>query len=61
VIYDLLGRKLKTLMDADQKPGNYTIIWDAQDEQEQACASGIYFGLFTINNKTFIRKMILLR
>ncbi len=37
-IYDILGRKLKTLVDAKQKVGEYNVIFDATE-----FASGIYY------------------
>jgi hypothetical protein len=37
-IYDILGRKLETLVNEIQQPGSQSVIWDAED-----MPSGIYF------------------
>lgn len=37
-VYDLLGRKIKTLIDEEQLPGYYRIEWDAGN-----LPSGVYF------------------
>ena len=55
-VYDLLGRKLETLVNSNQNAGSYNMIWDASER-----SSGIYFckikaGEFSIN-----RKMVLLK
>ncbi len=41
-IYDVLGQKVKTLIDQHQPAGYYTIGWDGTNEQGQVLASGIY-------------------
>ncbi len=42
-IYNLMGKKVRTLL-ADQKPaGHFEVQWDGRDEWDQAVASGIYF------------------
>ena len=38
VVYDVLGREVATLLNENQKPGNYEFEWDATDH-----SSGIYF------------------
>ena len=55
-VYDIAGRKVATLVDKNQMPGNYAVEWDAKN-----MASGIYF--YTIHSKPFTktRKLILLK
>jgi hypothetical protein len=38
VVYDLLGRKVATMVNEAQRPGNDEVSWDASDH-----VSGIYF------------------
>ena len=42
-VYDLLGRHVRTLVEADQPPGTYNIEWDGRDAGGQPVASGTYF------------------
>jgi hypothetical protein len=55
-IYDILGRRIKTLVNEQQVPGSYTIKWDASN-----VASGIYF--YQLKTKDYIntKKMLLLK
>jgi hypothetical protein len=55
-IYDILGRKVVTLVDKEQVAGNYSIAFDASN-----LASGVY--VYTIEAGTFRneRKMVLLK
>jgi hypothetical protein len=43
VIYDLLGRQIKTLVNAQQQPGQFQSIWDSTDEGNRLVAAGVYF------------------
>jgi len=60
-IFDIMGRKVKSLLNENQYPGSYSIHWDATDQKGTVCTTGIYFCSFTIENKKFVKKMILLR
>ncbi len=66
VIYDLLGRKVKTLLDEIRPAGNIIIQWNGENEFNTKVSSGIYFyslnALGIDNNKfTSFKKMILLK
>jgi len=43
IVYDILGRKVKTLMSNYAIAGNHTINWNSSDEQGKKVASGLYF------------------
>jgi len=55
-VYDILGREVATLVNAEQKAGNYEVHFDAS-----ALTSGVYF--YHLQSGSFMesRKMILLR
>jgi hypothetical protein len=55
-IFDLLGRKIETLLDKQQQPGYYQIIWNAGDHP-----SGVYFYRITAGNFVETRRMILMK
>jgi len=60
VIYNLLGQKVKTLVNEKQAAGNYNVVWNGKDETDKPCASGIYFYKISTNNFTDVKKMIFL-
>jgi hypothetical protein len=48
IIYDLLGRKVKTLLDQiSLEPGNYQIIWDGRGNQGSGLPSSTYLCVLT--------------
>ena len=68
-VYDLLGRRVKTLINQTQDAGYRSIIWDATNKQGQPVSSGLYFYQIEARQKEvgqvgdFIltQKMVLLR
>jgi hypothetical protein len=55
-VYDVLGRKMVTLVDEQQKAGSYEIQFDASN-----FASGTYFYELSTNSFRNVKKMILLK
>lgn len=39
-VYDVLGRRVRTLVDVDQPAGSYQVDWDGRDASGQPVASG---------------------
>ncbi len=61
IIYNLLGQRVKTLVDEPQKSGEYEVVWDGKDDEGKDVASGIYFCKLTTGSYQKTRKMVLLR
>ena len=55
-IYDVLGRRVETLVDTKQQPGYYQVTWNADD-----LSSGIYFYKLTAGDFVESKKMTLLK
>ncbi|MBN1293446.1 MAG: T9SS type A sorting domain-containing protein [Candidatus Latescibacteria bacterium] len=60
-VYDLLGRKVKTLAHKHFSGGRHTFAWDARDENGRSVSSGIYLYKVISGTQSITRKMILLR
>lgn len=60
-VYDLMGRKVKTLMNAIKPAGQYQTVWDGMDDAGNPVVSGIYFYEVRNGNDSQIRKMTLLK
>jgi len=60
-IYNILGQLVKTLLDKQQEPGNYEIIWDGKDDKGNEAASGIYFYQLKAGEFSQTEKMVLIR
>ena len=60
-IYNLLGQKIKLLLDEMQSPGFYQVRWNGRDQSEQPVAAGIYFCLLKTPQLQIKRRLLLLR
>jgi probable HAF family extracellular repeat protein len=55
-IYDILGRKLETLIQGERSFGEHQVIWNAKD-----ASSGIYYYKIQAGDYSETKKMVLLR
>ena len=46
-VYDVLGRKVQTLVDGHKGTGVHTIVWDGTDQAGRRVASGLYLARWT--------------
>ena len=60
-IFNVLGQKVRTLVNQVQAAGEYTVQWDGKDDLGRNMSSGLY--LYTLKAGKFhsIRKMLLVR
>jgi hypothetical protein len=60
-IYNVLGQKVKTLVDGYQNAGTQNIIWDGRDQSGASVASGIYFYRINAGDFNATKKMMMLK
>ncbi|HPN42715.1 MAG TPA: two-component regulator propeller domain-containing protein [bacterium] len=51
-IYDLLGRRVQTLVDERRSAGSYRAVWNGCDNSGRCVASGIYFVRMQVGGKS---------
>ena len=69
VIFDMLGKHVRTLVQQQQVAGRYSVVWDGRDENGQILASGVFIYQLRAGNPSsrsgqgFVqhRKMLLVR
>jgi len=61
VIFDILGRHVRKLVDAELPAGFHTINWDGTDDEGAAMASGVYIYRLNMGTQTAVRRMVLIR
>jgi hypothetical protein len=61
LVYNLLGQKIKTLIDEAKPAGQYSITWDGNDTDGSEVATGIYFYYLRADDYVETRKMLLLK
>ncbi len=60
-IYDILGRKVKTLLKGKMAPGSYNISWNGTNRQGNKVPSGLYIYSFTSAMYSNAKRMILMK
>jgi len=58
-IYNVLGRKVRTLFSGHQSAGHRRIVWDSKDDDGREVASGIYFCQIRAGESTQSKKMVI--
>lgn len=60
-IFDILGRKVRSLLVESQSPGEREIRWDGRNDQDALVSAGVYFLVLQIEGKRSVRKILMLR
>ncbi len=60
-IYNVLGQRVRTLVQGLLSPGQHTVIWDATDDAGRPAASGLYLYRLRVGNQVQTRSVVLMR
>ncbi|MBN1153699.1 T9SS type A sorting domain-containing protein [candidate division KSB1 bacterium] len=60
-IYSVLGEKVRTLLNGNQKPGIHSLLWDGKNDQDEFVPSGIYLYNLKINDLNLVKKLIFIK
>ena len=60
-IYNILGRKIRTLVNEIQDPGRYSVTWNGLDDSSHAVAAGVYFSRITAAGFKDSKKLVMLQ
>ncbi len=60
-IYDITGRRVRTLERSVRSPGEYSAHWDRQDQSGTPVASGVYFARLRLGDRDFSKKVVIVR
>ncbi|MCP4569833.1 MAG: T9SS type A sorting domain-containing protein [FCB group bacterium] len=60
-IFNVLGQKVVTLIDAEETAGIHSAVWDGTDESGVTVASGVYLYRLTTSEFTSEKKMVLMK
>jgi hypothetical protein len=60
-VYNVLGRKVRSLVSGYQLAGHETVVWDGKDDMSQEVASGVYFYAIEAGDFKQVKKMVLLK
>ncbi len=60
VIYNALGKTVRTLVHGHQPAGEHTVVWDGRNDLGQPVASGSYFYQLKVGNTFSTKRMLVL-
>ncbi|WP_251940274.1 endonuclease [Salinibacter ruber] len=60
-VFDLLGRRVRTLVEGRQEAGPHRVSWDGMDASQRQLASGAYFLRVSTDEKQHVEKVVLVR
>ncbi len=60
-VYNLLGQKVRTLVQTSQQPGWHHVQWNGRNDLGQKVSSGVYIYKMTAGRYQAVRKMILMK
>ena len=61
IIYDLMGREIKTLVKQVSAPGRYSVNWNGRNQWGKQIASGMYFYRMETPEFQSVKKLIFLK
>jgi flagellar hook assembly protein FlgD len=61
MIYDIMGRKVKSLVNNHQNAGFKSVVWDATNDLAQPVSAGMYLYQISAGDYTSVKKMVLLK
>jgi hypothetical protein len=60
-IYNVLGQKVRTLVNTRMAAGRYQAVWDARNDAGTSVGSGVYIYRFEAGDYKSVQKMVLLK
>ena len=60
-VFDVQGRKVRTLVEGERPVGPHRVTWDGRDEAGRRVATGLYFCRLEAEGTTRTRKMVFLQ
>ena len=61
VMYDVAGRRVRTIHRGPLSPGSQTLFWDGRDESGRSVAKGVYLIRVKTPGQEHVGKVMLLR
>ncbi len=61
VVYDVLGKQVRSLINQPQEAGCRSVVWDATDDFGKPVSAGVYLYRITAGDYSEIRKMVLIK
>jgi len=60
-VYDVLGHRVRILLEGEEKAGVYKIQWDGRDDSDETTPSGVYLYRLEAGDKTYTLRSVKVR
>ena len=60
-IYNVLGQKVRTIVNGNQLPGKHTVVWDRLTDKGDLAGNGIYICRLQAGANTYTKKVVILK
>ena len=60
-IFNLLGSKIRTLVDESMNAGSHRIVWDAKDNAGRTVSTGVYFYRMKAGDFVKVKKLLFMK
>ncbi len=60
-VYNMLGEKIKTLVNGTRNAGSHTVVWNGTDQMGAQVSSGVYLYRLTADQRSVTQKMTLIK
>jgi hypothetical protein len=60
-VYNLRGKQVIGLIDSDYEPGSHRVVWNGKNERGEQVTSGIYLYTLRSGDKSYTKKMVMLK
>jgi len=60
-VFNLLGQKVRALLDQPEQAGNHSVVWNGRDDAGRVVSSGVYLYRLTAMDFVETKKMMLLK
>lgn len=61
VVYDMMGREIRTLVADFATPGSYSVVWDSKNNEGLSVSAGMYVYKMISGNFVEVNKMLLVK
>ncbi|MEW6051724.1 MAG: T9SS type A sorting domain-containing protein [Candidatus Zixiibacteriota bacterium] len=60
-VYNVIGQKVRTLVNCEEPAGSYSVLWDGISSSGETVSTGVYFYRFQAGTHVETKKMLLLK
>ena len=60
-VYNMMGQRIRTLVDEERPAGSYRVMWDGRDDSGNRVVSGVYFYRLQTAKSVVTKRMILVK